>query len=133
MMPSDITLAKAPFGVRLALHGIKKHYPSIVANDGIDLTVKAGQIHAVLGENGAGKSTLMKIVYGVVQPDAGEITWEGRPVVISTPAQAKRLGIGMVFQHFSLFETLTAVENIALGIPGRPDFARAVEPDRRLV
>jgi simple sugar transport system ATP-binding protein len=94
MMPSDIKLAKAPFGVRLALHGIKKHYPSIVANDGIDLTVEAGQIHAVLGENGAGKSTLMKIVYGVVQPDAGEITWEGRPVVISTPAQAKRLGIG---------------------------------------
>jgi hypothetical protein len=82
MMPSDITLAKAPFGVRLALHGIKKHYPSIVANDGIDLTVEAGQIHAVLGENGAGKSTLMKIVYGVVQPDAGEITWEGRPVVL---------------------------------------------------
>jgi simple sugar transport system ATP-binding protein len=123
MMLSDIKLASSSSDVRLALHGIRKRYPSIVANDGIDLSVKAGQIHAVLGENGAGKSTLMKVIYGVVQPDAGEIRWEGDQVVISTPAQAKRLGIGMVFQHFSLFETLTAVENIALGIPGRSDLA----------
>jgi ABC-type uncharacterized transport system ATPase subunit len=122
-MLSDIKLASSSSDARLALHGIRKRYPSIVANDGIDLTVKAGQIHAVLGENGAGKSTLMKIIYGVVQPDAGEIRWEGNPVVISTPAQAKGLGIGMVFQHFSLFETLTAVENIALGMPGRSDLA----------
>ncbi len=74
-----------------------------------------GEIHAVLGENGAGKSTLMKIIYGAVAPDAGEIRWEGLPVDIGNPAQARALGIGMVFQHFSLFETLTVAENIALG------------------
>jgi ABC-type uncharacterized transport system ATPase subunit len=101
---------------RLALKGITKRYPSVVANDGVDLTVAPGEIHAVLGENGAGKSTLMKIVYGVTRPDAGTIEWEGRPVDIRTPAEARRLGIGMVFQHFSLFETLTVAENIALAL-----------------
>ena len=89
MTPSDIKLASSTSDVRLALQGIRKSYPWTVANDGIDLTVKAGQIHAVLGENGAGKSTLMKIVSGVIQPDAGEIRWEGVPVVMATPAQAK--------------------------------------------
>jgi len=102
---------------RLKLSGIRKVYPSVVANDDVDLAVSAGDIHAVLGENGAGKSTLMKIVYGVVKPDAGTIEWEGTPVVIDNPARARRLGIGMVFQHFSLFETLTVAENIALALP----------------
>ena len=106
---------------RLAIRGIRKVYPSVVANDGIDLTVMPGQIHAVLGENGAGKSTLMKVIYGVIRPDEGELLWEGRPVVISNPAQARSLGIGMVFQHFSLFETLTVVQNVALSIPGKLD------------
>jgi len=105
---------------RLALRGITKIYPSVVANDGIDLDVVPGEIHAVLGENGAGKSTLMKIIYGVAKPDAGEIRWEGKPVAIANPARARKLGIGMVFQHFSLFETLTVAENIALALdPGR--------------
>jgi general nucleoside transport system ATP-binding protein len=101
---------------RLRLRGITKRYPTIVANDGIDLAVAPGEIHAILGENGAGKSTLMKIVYGVTRPDEGSIEWEGRAVVIRTPAEARRLGIGMVFQHFSLFETLTVAENIALAL-----------------
>jgi len=104
---------------RLALAGITKAYPSVVANDGIDLAVLPGEIHAVLGENGAGKSTLMKIIYGVVKPDAGEIRWEGKPVAIGNPARARKLGIGMVFQHFSLFETLTVAENIALALDAR--------------
>ncbi|HEY4974832.1 MAG TPA: ATP-binding cassette domain-containing protein, partial [Steroidobacteraceae bacterium] len=104
---------------RLALHAISKRYGGVIANDRIDLTVAAGQIHALLGENGAGKSTLMKIVYGVTHPDAGSIEWEGDPVVIRSPAQARRLGIGMVFQHFSIFETLTVAENIALALTER--------------
>ena len=106
---------------RLALKGITKQYPSVRANDDVTLTVAPGEIHALLGENGAGKSTLMKIVYGAVRPDAGEIRWEGRPVEIASPADARRLGIGMVFQHFSLFETLTVGENIALSLDARFD------------
>ena len=101
---------------RLVLTGITKRYPTVVANDDIALTVQPGEIHALLGENGAGKSTLMKIVYGVTQPDDGTILWEGRYVEITNPAQARRMGIGMVFQHFSLFETLTVAENIALAM-----------------
>jgi simple sugar transport system ATP-binding protein len=104
---------------RLALHGVSKRYANVIANDRIDLSVAAGQIHAVLGENGAGKSTLMKVVYGVTQPDEGSIAWEGTPVAIRNPAQARRLGIGMVFQHFSIFETLTVAENIALALSER--------------
>jgi ABC-type uncharacterized transport system ATPase subunit len=101
---------------RLTLRGISKRYASVVANDNIDLSVAAGEIHALLGENGAGKSTLMKIVYGVAQPDAGSIEWQGEVVAIHSPAQARKLGVAMVFQHFSLFETLTVAENIALAL-----------------
>jgi len=106
---------------RLQLRGIRKVYPTVVANDGIDLTAMPGEIHAVLGENGAGKSTLMKIIYGVTRPTEGEITWEGSRVHVESPAHARSIGIGMVFQHFSLFETLTVVDNVALGLPGAPD------------
>jgi simple sugar transport system ATP-binding protein len=102
---------------RLALTGICKQYPGCMANDGVELIVRQGEIHALLGENGAGKSTLMKIIYGVVKPDAGEFLWEGKPITVSGPSHARRLGIGMVFQHFSLFETLTVAENIALSLP----------------
>jgi len=114
---------------RLVLKGITKRYPAIVANDGIDLTVLPGQIHAVLGENGAGKSTLMKIIYGVVKPDAGALYWNGEETPIANPAAARRLGIGMVFQHFSLFDTLTVAENIALGLPAG---IRMVELEQRI-
>ncbi|WP_321288651.1 ABC transporter ATP-binding protein [Alcaligenes phenolicus] len=101
---------------RLELRNITKAYPAVVANDNISLSILPGQIHAVLGENGAGKSTLMKIIYGVVKPDQGQILWDGQPIQISSPAAARQLGIGMVFQHFSLFDTLTVTENIALGL-----------------
>ena len=104
---------------RLILRGITKHYPAVVANDNVDLEVRPGEIHAVLGENGAGKSTLMKIIYGVTRPDAGSMVWEGQPVQVASPAEARRLGIGMVFQHFSLFETLTVAENISLALDER--------------
>jgi ABC-type uncharacterized transport system ATPase subunit len=100
----------------VALRGITKRYGGFLANDGIDLSIRSGEIHALLGENGAGKSTLVKILYGVIAPDAGEIVWEGRPVAIGSPVEARRLGIGMVFQHFSLFEQLTVAENIAVAL-----------------
>ncbi|HJV59645.1 MAG TPA: ATP-binding cassette domain-containing protein, partial [Albitalea sp.] len=102
--------------LRLELVGIGKQYPAVKANDGVNLRVKPGEIHAVLGENGAGKSTLMKIIYGAVLPDEGEIRWNGRPVAIRNPHEARQLGISMVFQHFSLFDTLTAAENVWLGL-----------------
>jgi len=102
--------------LRLELTGISKQYPAVRANDRVNLRVKPGEIHAVLGENGAGKSTLMKIIYGAVQPDEGEIRWNGQPVTVTSPAQARRLGISMVYQHFSLFDTLTAAENVWLGL-----------------
>lgn len=105
-----------PSPPRLQLQGLTKAYPTLVANDQVSLTVKAGEIHAVLGENGAGKSTLMKMIYGVTQPTAGQIVWEGTAVAIKSPAMARSLGIGMVFQHFSLFESLTVAENTSLSL-----------------
>lgn len=101
---------------RLALSHIVKRYPGVTANDDVSLTVAPGEIHAVLGENGAGKSTLMKIIFGAVQPDAGAMYFNGKPVTIASPHDARHLGIAMVFQHFSLFDTLTVTENIALGL-----------------
>ena len=101
---------------RLTLKGITKRYPAVIANDGVSLEVAPGEIHAVLGENGAGKSTLMKVIYGAVRPDEGEILWNGQPVSVRNPHEARALGIAMVFQHFSLFDTLTAAENVWLGL-----------------
>jgi simple sugar transport system ATP-binding protein len=103
---------------RLELLGVSKRYPGVKANDRVDLRVMPGEIHAVLGENGAGKSTLMKIIYGAVHPDEGEIRWDGRPVRVTSPRQARALGVAMVFQHFTLFDTLTVVENVWLGLGG---------------
>ncbi len=104
---------------RLELTGITKAYPGVLANDSIDLKVLPGEIHALLGENGAGKSTLVKIIYGVLKADSGTIKWNGNPINIANPQAARKLGIGMIFQHFSLFEAMTVAENIALGMPGR--------------
>ena len=100
--------------MRLELLALTKAYPGCIANDSVSLQVEPGEIHALLGENGAGKSTLMKMIYGVVKPDAGQMLWNDKEVSISGPAHARQLGMGMVFQHFSLFETLTVTENIAL-------------------
>lgn len=101
---------------RLALSHISKSFPGVKANEDISLSVRPGELHALLGENGAGKSTLVKIIYGVQQADEGSIAWDGEPVAIPSPKAARRLGIGMVFQHFSLFEAMTVIENIALGL-----------------
>src|SRR5262245_56105780 len=100
---------------RLELIDITKRYPGVVASDHVSLQVRPGEIHAVLGENGAGKSTLMKIVCGAVRPDAGEMRWNGQRIRPDTPREARALGIAMVFQHFSLFESMTVAENVWLG------------------
>jgi simple sugar transport system ATP-binding protein len=104
---------------RLELTGITKRFPGVLANDNVGFAVMPGEIHALLGENGAGKSTLVKMIYGIMQPDAGEIRWNGQPVVVPNPKFARKLGIGMVFQHFSLFEAMTVLENIALGMDAK--------------
>ena len=101
---------------RLQLSGITKRYPSVIANSNVSLTVAPGEAHAVLGENGAGKSTLMKIIYGSVKPDEGTVRYNGQPVAVRNPQEARALGISMVFQHFSLFDTLTVAENVWLGL-----------------
>lgn len=101
---------------RLQLQDISKRYPGVLANDQVSLTVQAGEIHAVLGENGAGKSTLMKIIFGAVKPDAGSLSVDGQAVAIRNPQDAQAHGIAMVFQHFSLFETLSVAENVWLGL-----------------
>ncbi len=105
-----------PHADLLEVRGLTKVFGQLKACDRIDLTIAKGEIHALLGENGAGKSTLVKMLFGSLEPAAGEIRWKGKPVRIASPGEARRLGIGMVFQHFSLFEALTAAENIALSL-----------------
>jgi general nucleoside transport system ATP-binding protein len=100
----------------LQLRNVSKFFPGVVANDNVNLTLNPGEILALLGENGAGKSTLVKMIYGVNKPNKGTILWNGSPVEIQSPNQARAMGIGMVFQHFSVFETLTVLENIELGL-----------------
>lgn len=97
------------------MRGIRKQFPSCLANDNVDFTAYRGEIHALLGENGAGKSTLMSILTGVLQPDAGEICINGKPVMIRTPKDALQHGIGMIYQHFKLVKPFSVAENIVLG------------------
>ena len=103
--------------VLLQVKDISKKFGDFYANDTVNLAIETGKVHALLGENGAGKSTLVKMMYGALQPTAGRIYWQGKPVSITSPAHARELGIGMVFQHFSLFEALTVAENISLALP----------------
>lgn len=118
---------------RLQLRNISKRYPGCLANDAIDLSIAPGEIHALLGENGAGKSTLMKIIYGVTHADSGEMIWQGQRLTLRNPAQARGLGIGMVFQHFSLFETLSVAQNIALAMGAAAGTPKQLEPRIREV
>jgi general nucleoside transport system ATP-binding protein len=127
--------------VRLELRGISKRYGQTQACDAVDLTIAPGEVLALLGENGAGKSTLMKLLYGVESPDAGEIRRDGEPVRIGSPSRALELGIGMVFQQFSLIPAFTVAESLSLGAPDIPFFwplqsrahARAIERLRELL
>ena len=104
----------------LAISGLTKAYPGVVANDDVSLDIAEGEVHALLGENGAGKSTLVKMIYGLVKPDSGTMTLRGMPFAPSEPRAARAAGVAMVFQHFSLFDALSVAENIALGMETPP-------------
>ncbi|MGJ8544725.1 MAG: ABC transporter ATP-binding protein [Sulfitobacter sp.] len=104
----------------LHLEGVTKAYPGVVANDNVTLTIMPGEVHALLGENGAGKSTLVKMIYGLVKPDSGQMRMNGAGFAPAEPRAARGLGVGMVFQHFSLFDALSVAENIALGMEHAP-------------
>lgn len=121
--------------LRLQMRGITKHFPGVIANDHIDLDVKAGEIHALLGENGAGKTTLMNILFGLSRPDEGSVLIDGNPVRIADPADAISRGIGMVHQHFMLIPVLTVAENILLGAEtmANPIFLDRNEARRRII
>jgi general nucleoside transport system ATP-binding protein len=117
--PSALPSGETPL---LRTVGLTKRYGDFVANDSIYIDIWPQQIHALLGENGAGKSTLVKTIYGLVQPSEGEMFWQGERMVLSGPSEARSRGIGMVFQHFSLFDNLTVAENVALGLDGKEAF-----------
>lgn len=121
-----MTMNKLPSGHTridtLEMRGITKRFPGVLANDHVDFDVRSGEVHALLGENGAGKSTLMKVLYGMYEPSEGEILLNGKPINIASPTDAINHGIGMIHQHFMLVETLTVVENVALGMPSSRGF-----------
>jgi len=113
----------------LRLEGLTKAYPGVLANDDVSFEIGEGQIHALLGENGAGKSTLVKMIFGLVKPDAGQMVMRGAPYAPAQPSEARQNGVAMVFQHFSLFEALDVAENVALGMENPPplrDLARRI-------
>ena len=113
----------------LSISGLTKAYPGVVANDNVSFDIGESEVHALLGENGAGKSTLVKMIYGLVKPDSGTMTWKGQPFTPAEPKAARAAGVAMVFQHFSLFDALKVSENVALGMENPPpmgDLARRI-------
>jgi simple sugar transport system ATP-binding protein len=117
--------------VLLAVRGLTKTYPGVVANSDVSFDIKAASVHALLGENGAGKSTLVKTIYGLVRPDSGSMALNGTPYAPAEPAAARAAGVAMVFQHFSLFDALSVAENIALGWRARRPCASLSRASRR--
>ena len=129
--------AQADSDIRLELEGISKTYPSVIANDDVSLAVRKGEIHAVLGEDGAGKSTLMKVIYGVVKPDSGQMKWEGEVVRIDNPAQARDLGIGMALQVSEAYglsiDPRRAVHTLSVGEKQRVEIIRCLLQNPKLL
>ena len=118
----------------IEMRNITKRFPGIVANDNITLQLKRGEIHALLGENGAGKSTLMSVLFGLYQPEEGQILKDGEVVKINDPNDANHLGIGMVHQHFKLVECFSVLDNIILGVePNKFGFLRKDEAREKVV
>ncbi len=133
MPPPTATAAHIPdrtteTDVLLSARTLTKRFPGVVANDGVSLELRAGEVHALLGENGAGKTTLISMLYGLVSPDEGELSLHGTPVRLRAPKDAIARGVGLVAQHFLLVANHTVAENIALGLPGTPFF----RPTRKL-
>ncbi|MEP5194573.1 MAG: ATP-binding cassette domain-containing protein, partial [Roseobacter sp.] len=116
----------------LSLTGLTKAYPGVVANDDVSFDIAPGEVHALLGENGAGKSTLVKMIYGLVKPDSGDMQLHGKPFSPPEPRAARAAGVGMVFQHFSLFDALTVAENIAVGMEDAPKMGALSEKIRHV-
>ncbi|WP_458792412.1 ABC transporter ATP-binding protein [Yoonia sp. MH D7] len=116
----------------LTVRNLTKAYPGVIANKDVSLQIEQGEIHALLGENGAGKSTLVKAIYGLVKPDAGSMTLNGKPFAPAEPRAARAAGVAMVFQHFSLFDALTVAENISLGLENPPPQAQVAADVRRI-
>jgi simple sugar transport system ATP-binding protein len=116
----------------VALRGITKTFPNVIANDHVDLDVYSGEVHALLGENGAGKSTLVKILYGFYRADSGQILLDGKPVSIRSPHDARNMRIGMVFQEFTLIPAFSVAENIALFLPDLKAVLNTREIDQRI-
>jgi general nucleoside transport system ATP-binding protein len=116
--PSAPALSDRP--ILLTVQGITKAYPGVVANSDVSFTIREGEVHCLLGENGAGKSTMVKMIYGLVKPDTGQMTWKGADYAPTAPRHARATGVAMVFQHFSLFEALSVAENVALGMENPP-------------
>lgn len=104
----------------LRVEGVTKAYPGVVANSDVSFSISEGEVHALLGENGAGKSTLVKMIYGLIKPDSGKMSFRGQPYQPSEPRAARASGVAMVFQHFSLFDALNVAENVALGMENPP-------------
>ena len=113
--------SSSPYAIEL--RGISKAFGPVQANKDISIQVVRGTIHGIIGENGAGKSTLVKMIYGLVRPDAGRMRLRGAPYAPAKPSVARKAGVGMVFQHFSLFEALNVAENVALGMENPPPSA----------
>src|ERR1700709_522176 len=122
MLDSTPSVARTGQTPLLQTVGLTKRYGSFLASDSSDIEIWPEQIHALLGENGAGKSTLVKTIYGLIQPSEGEMRWQGEKIELAGPSEARARGIGMVFQHFSLFDNLTVAENVALGLDGKESF-----------
>ncbi len=125
-------MTQAAQGELLAIEGLTKAYPGVVANDDVSFTIREGEVHALLGENGAGKSTLVKMIYGLVAPDSGSMRLRGKGFAPSNPNEARANGVAMVFQHFSLFEALDVAENVALGMENPPAMGQLAQRIREV-
>src|SRR5262249_5604197 len=125
----SLRMSGAELALAVEMRGVTKRFPRVLANDRVDLSIRKGEIHALVGENGAGKSTLMKVLYGLYRPDEGEVLIDGRRAALSGPEDAIEHGLGMVHQHFMLVPRLAVWENVVLGAEPRRGLGRLLDRD----